>query len=383
MEATLTERTKEMKHPSSRSLMIPAAGVAAVVLGAGGGVAAYAVASDTATQTIVRQVTVTDSQPAASNSALSVSAIYDRVHEGVVTIKVNTQGGQALGSGFVIDSAGHIVTNAHVVDGASAISVEFANGSTYDAQLVGTDPSTDVAVIKVDAPTSVLTPLEFGDSSAVQVGDEVVAIGSPLGLNETVTSGIVSALHRTITSPNNFSINDAIQTDAAINHGNSGGPLLNSSGEVIGINSQIESDSGGNDGIGFAVPSGTVKSVADQIIATGKVEHAYLGVGIATIDESLSSELGLPAGVEVTQVTPGGPADDAGLKAADATTVVAGQEFPTGGDVITAVDGKAVSTSEELQSAIGALKPGDTASISFSRDGSEHTVQVTLGTRPS
>ena len=382
MEATDTERT-EMKRLPSRSLKIAAAGAAAVVLGAGGGVAAYAVASDTATQTIVRQVTVTDSQPAASSSALSVSAIYDRVHQGVVTIKVATQGGQALGSGFVIDGAGHIVTNAHVVDGASSISVEFANGSSYDAQLVGTDPSTDVAVIKVDAPSSVLTPLELGDSNTVQVGDQVVAIGSPLGLDETVTSGIVSALHRTITSPNNFAINDAIQTDAAINHGNSGGPLLNSSGAVIGINSQIESDSGGNDGIGFAVPSNTVKSVADQLVATGKVEHAFLGVGIATIDEALSAELNVPTGVEVTQVTPGGPADDAGLKAADATSVVAGQEVPTGGDIITAVDGKSVTTSEELQSVIGAMKPGDTASLTVSRDGSSRTVQVTLGTRPS
>ena len=382
MAATDTERT-EMKRLPSRSLKIAAAGAAAVLLGAGGGVAAYAVASDTATQTIVRQVTVTDSQPAASSSALSVSAIYDRVHDGVVTIKVATQGGQALGSGFVIDSAGHIVTNAHVVGGASSISVEFANGSSYDAQLVGTDPSTDVAVIKVDAPSSVLTPLQLGDSNTVQVGDQVVAIGSPLGLDETVTSGIVSALHRTITSPNNFAISDAIQTDAAINHGNSGGPLLNSSGQVIGINSQIESDSGGNDGIGFAVPSNTVKSVADQLLATGKVEHAFLGVGIATIDGGLSAELNVPAGVEVTQVTPGGPADRGGLEAADATSVVAGQEVPTGGDIITAVNGKSVTTSEELQSVIGAMKPGDTASLTISRDGSEHTVQVTLGTRPS
>ena len=372
-----------MKHPSSRSLKIAAASVAAVALGAGGGAAAYSVASETATQTVVRQVTVTNSEPAAADSALSVSALYDRVHAGVVTIKVTTPEGQALGSGFVIDSSGHIVTNDHVVDGASSISVEFSDGATYDAQLVGADPSTDVAVIKINAPSSQLTPLQLGDSSAIQVGDGVVAIGSPLGLNETVTSGIVSALHRTITSPNNFSINDAIQTDAAINHGNSGGPLLDLEGQVIGINSQIESDSGGNDGIGFAVPSNTVKSVVSQILATGKVEHAYLGVGIATITDALASQLGLPAGVEVTQVTAGGPAADADLKAADATTVVAGQEFPTGGDVITAVDGKKVATSEELQSIIGAMKPADTASITYSRQGSEHTVQVTLGTRPS
>jgi len=382
MEGDGYRKDTEMKRLPSRSLKIAAAGAAAVVLGAGGGVAAYEVASGTATQTVVRQVTVTDSQPAAS-SALSVSALYDRVHQGVVTIKVTTPEGQALGSGFVIDSEGHIVTNDHVVDGASSISVEFPDGSTYDAQLVGTDASTDIGVIKVAAPSSELTPLQLGDSSALQVGDEVVAIGSPLGLNETVTSGIVSALNRTITSPNNFSINDAIQTDAAINHGNSGGPLLDLQGQVIGINSQIESDSGGNDGIGFAVPSNTVESVVSQLLATGKVEHAYLGVGIATITDGLSSQLGLPAGVEVTQVTSGGPAADAGFKAADATTVVGGQEFPTGGDVITAVDGKPVSTSEELQSVIGAMKPGDSASITYSRDGSEHTVQVTLGTRPS
>jgi putative serine protease PepD len=372
-----------MKHPSPRSLKIAAASVAAVALGAGGGAAAYTVAGSSGTETVVRQVTVSDSQPTANDSALSVSALYDRVHQGVVTIKVTTPQGQALGSGFVIDSAGHIVTNDHVVAGASSISVEFADGATYDAELVGADPSTDVAVVKVDAPSSELTPLQLGDSSAVQVGDEVVAIGSPLGLDETVTSGIVSALNRTITSPSNFAINDAIQTDAAINHGNSGGPLLDLQGQVIGINSQIESDSGGNDGIGFAVPSNTVKSVVSQLLATGKVEHAYLGVGIATITDALASQLGLPAGVEVTQVTPGGPAADAGLKGADATTVVGGQEFPTGGDVITAVDGKNVSTSEELQSVIGAMKPGDSASITYSRDGSEHTVQVTLGTRPS
>jgi putative serine protease PepD len=381
MDSTNTERI-EMKRLPSRSLGIAAALVAAVALGAGGGVAAFAVASSP-TKTIVRQVTVTNSQPAAAGSALSVSALYERVHKGVVTIKVSTQGGQALGSGFVIDNAGHIVTNAHVVDGASSISVEFPDGSTYDAELVGADASTDVAVVKVTAPSSELSPLQLGDSSAVQVGDGVVAIGSPLGLDETVTSGIVSALHRTITSPNNFAISDAIQTDAAINHGNSGGPLLDLEGQVIGINSQIQSDSGGNDGIGFAVPSNTVKSVVSQLLATGKVEHAYLGVGIATITDALASELGLPAGVEVTQVTPGGPADDAGLKAADSAATVGGQQFPTGGDVITAVDGNKVTTSDELQSAIGAKKPGDTVSITYSRDGSQHSVQVTLGTRPS
>jgi putative serine protease PepD len=372
-----------MKRLPSRSLKVAAAFVAAVALGAGGGVAAYAVASDTATpQTIVRQVTVTNAQPA-NSSALSVSSLYDRVHRGVVTVKVTTSQGDALGSGFVLDTQGHIVTNDHVVDGASSISVEFEDGASYDATLVGADASTDVAVIKVDAPSSELTPLQLGDSSAVGVGDAVVAIGSPLGLDETVTSGIVSALHRTITSPNNFSIPDAIQTDAAINHGNSGGPLLDLEGRVIGINSQIESDSGGNDGIGFAVPSNTVKSVVTQLIASGKVEHAYLGVAVATVDDSLSSQLGIPAGAEVTQVRSGTPAAAAGLKAADSAQDVDGQQVPTGGDVITAVDGQKISTSEELQSVIGAKKPGDKVTVTYTRDGSEHTVDLTLGTRPS
>ena len=171
-----------------------------------------------------------------------------------------------------------MITNQHVVDGAESVKVTFSNGKTYDATVVGSDPSTDIAVIDVDAPASVLEPLELANSSQLEVGDGVVAIGSPFGLEQTVTTGIVSALHRQITSPNNFAIDDAIQTDAAINHGNSGGPLLDLNGDVIGVNSQIESESGGNDGVGFAVPSNTVKRIADGLIADGSVEHAYLGV---------------------------------------------------------------------------------------------------------
>ena len=168
------------------------------------------------------------------------------------------QQGQAQGSGFVYDTAGHVITNEHVVEGANSISVRFWNGAAYKATLVGTDPSTDVAVIKVDAPASMLHPLELGNSSAIQVGQGVVAIGSPYGLEETVTAGIVSALHREMTAPNDFTIGDSIQTDAAINHGNSGGPLLDLTAKVIGVNSQIESDSGDNAGVGFAIPSNTV-----------------------------------------------------------------------------------------------------------------------------
>jgi putative serine protease PepD len=217
---------------------------------------------------------VTDAQPVSSTSTLSVSEIYRRAHRGVVQITVAQSspgpfGGAstAQGSGFVYDMSGDIVTNEHVVDGASSISVKFWNGKTYKAKLVGSDASSDLALIKVDAPSSVLHPLTVGDSSTVQVGDSVVAIGSPFGLNESVTSGIVSALHRQITAPNNATIHDAIQTDAALNHGNSGGPLLDDEGRVIGVNAQIESSSGGNDGVGFAISSTLLRSTIAQLLA--------------------------------------------------------------------------------------------------------------------
>ena len=293
------------------------------------------------------------------------------------------QQGQAQGSGFVFDADGHIVTNDHVVEGKEKLSVRFWDGSTYDATVVGTDPSTDLAVIKVDAPASKLVTLEVGDSTQLTVGESVVAMGSPFGLEETVTSGIVSALNRQMTSPNNFTINNSIQTDAAINHGNSGGPLLNGAGQVIGVNTQIRSDSGGSDGIGFAIPSSTVSTIVPQIISSGSVEHAYLGVGVASIPSTVADEIGLPAGVEVTEVRQGTPAADAGLKAATGSATVDGQSYPTGGDVITAVDGKAITDGAALQSAIDAKKPGDSVSITYSRNGKSTTVQVSLGTRPS
>src|SRR5216684_1727511 len=279
----------------SRKLAFAAALVAAAGLGA----ATYAALSPDGSKTVVRQVTVTGSQPAANTSALSVNEIYRRSYKSVVQITVATGssspfplGGsdtqQAQGSGFVYDDKGDIVTDQHVVAGAQSISVKFWNGATYKAKVVGTDASTDLAVIKVDAPASLLAPLTLADSSKVQVGDGVVAIGSPFGLAETVTTGIVSALHRQMTSPNGFTINDSIQTDAAINHGNSGGALLNMQGQLIGVTAQIESDSGGNDGVGFAIPSNTVRSIVSQLVATGKAEHAYLGVQL----RSASSDAG-------------------------------------------------------------------------------------------
>jgi S1-C subfamily serine protease len=358
------------------------------------GIGTYALVSSdgTKTTTVVRHVTVSSPQPTAATSALSVTDVYNRASKGVVEITVGSTssdpfGGsraqQAQGSGFVYDEAGHIVTNEHVVDGADSISVRFWNGQTYKATLVGTDPSTDLAVIDVDAPSSVLHPLALGDSDSLQVGEGVVAIGSPFGLENTVTAGIVSALHREMTAPNNFTITDSIQTDAAINHGNSGGPLLDLSGNVIGVNAQIESDSGDNAGVGFAIPSNTVKSIVSQLVSSGNVEHAYLGVGIATVSPSVASELGLPVGVELTDVRAGTPAADAGLEGADSSRTIAGQDFPTGGDVVTAIDGKAVTDATALSSAIDTHKPGDTVTITYVRDGQTETVKVTLATRPS
>ena len=359
-----------MSFPN-RTLPLAAVLAAAAVIGVGGGAATYAaLGQGTKTKTVVRNVTAASSEPAAAGRSLSINEIYQHSYRSVVELTVSsTQAGstpfggsqsqKAQGSGFVYDADGHVVTNEHVVDGATSISVRFWNGSTYHATVVGTDASTDVAVVKVDAPSSVLRPLSLGDSSEVAVGDGVVAIGSPFGLEETVTSGIVSALHRQISSPNNFAIANAIQTDAAINHGNSGGPLLNSQGEVVGVNSQIESDSGGSDGVGFAIPSNTVSSVVSQLISSGKAEHAYLGVSVGNQGSS---------GARIASVKSGTPAQRAGLRT---------------GDVITAVDGQQIASGAELQSAIDGKRPGDTASITYTRGGRSKTVQVKLATRPS
>src|SRR6266540_3215268 len=344
-----------------RTLSTAAVLVAAAAIGVGGA-ATYAGLAPEGTRTIVRQETVSNGEPAANTTGLSVSDIYQRTQKGVVEITVTTSqstnpfGGQqtqqAQGSGFVYDSNGRIITNQHVVEGATSISVRFWTGKTYKAELVGSDPSTDLAVIRVDAPASVLTPLTLA------VGDNVVAIGSPFGLENTVTSGIVSALHRQTTSPNHFSIDDSIQKDAAINHGNSGGPLLNAEAQVIGVNAQIESDSGGNDGVGFAIPSNTVKSIVSELISTGKAEHAYLGVSVETVNAS----------VRITEVRTGTPAADAGLQS---------------GDTIVSVDGKRIVSGDGLTSAISTKKPGDTVSITYSRGGQSHTVKIELASRPT
>jgi putative serine protease PepD len=385
---------RSMQPRTTRTATIAAALVVAAGIGAGGGAATYAALSDEGTRTVISSpATVESPQPAASTSeSNSVSEVYEQTYKSVVEItSISGQstpfGGeeraQGQGSGFVYDDEGHIVTNQHVVDGADTVSVRLWDGSTYDGTVVGSDPSTDLAVIKVDAPANVLQPLALGNSDDLTVGETVVALGSPFGLEGTVTSGIVSALHRQMTAPNNFTINDSIQTDAAINHGNSGGPLVNGAGEVVGVNAQIESESGGSDGIGFAIPSKTVESIVPQIIANGSVEHAYLGVGVAELSQSVAEELGVPAGVALTDVRQGSPAAEAGLEAATGSATVDGQSYPTGGDVITALDGNAVKTGAELQNAVDAKRPGDSISITYTRDGQSQTVEITLGTRPA
>jgi len=296
-------------------------------------------------------------------------------------------GGVATGSGFLIDTEGHIVTNSHVVDGASKVQVTLgSNETSHEAEIVGTDPATDVALLKVDVPADQLHPLALGDSSKVQVGDPVVAIGNPFGLNRTVTSGIVSALQRQIQAPNGFSISHVIQTDAAINPGNSGGPLIDASGRVIGINSQIQSGGGGgNVGIGFAVPINTARDVVGQIERDGKVEHAYIGITGGSVTPAIADALKLPTekGVLVNEVIEDGPADKAGIKAGETEATIEGAKVRRGGDVITGIDGEPVTSMEDVIDAVDAAEPGEEMEMTVVRaDGEEKTVTVTLGVRP-
>jgi S1-C subfamily serine protease len=298
-------------------------------------------------------------------------------------------GGVATGSGFVIDTEGHLLTNNHVVEGASKIEVKLGSSErSYPAKVVGTDPSTDVALLKVDVAADQLHPLRLGDSSKVEVGDPVVAIGNPFGLDRTVTSGIVSALQRQIEAPAGFSISHVIQTDAAINPGNSGGPLIDSEGRVIGINSQIETgggSSGGNVGIGFAIPIDTAREVAKQIEESGKVQHAYLGIEGGSINPQLAKALNLPVekGVLVASVAKGGPADKAGIEGGDTSATIEGAEVTLGGDIITKIDGNEIASMEDLVEAIDAKKPGDQLEVTVLRGGAEKSLSVTLGNRPA
>ncbi len=293
----------------------------------------------------------------------------------------------ALGSGFVLDANGDIVTNDHVVAGSTGIRVGLSGGATYPATLVGSDPSTDIAVLHVNAPASALHPLAL-DTGSVQVGDPVYAIGNPFGLERTMTAGIVSATGRDIRSPNGLTIPNAIQTDAPINHGNSGGPLIGADGHVVGVSSQIEGGTvDANVGIGFAVGSATVQSVAQQLIATGHAQHPWLGVQLATIDPTLRSEVhGLPAqGAAVMRVVKGSPAAQAGLKAADLPKTLSASSTPriAAGDAIVGLDGAPVTSADQLTDAVAAHAPGDRIALTVSRGGTQRNVTVTLGNAPA
>ena len=331
-----------------------------------------------------------------SDDGASVHEVYMRYGHGVVSVDVaaTTEAAPAGGSGFVVDEAGHIVTNQHVVEDAEDISVRFAEGTRRSAEVVGEDPSTDIAVIQVDAPRGALEPLTLGDSDSVGVGEPVIAIGNPLNVGISVTTGIVSGVGRPIKAPNNYTINDAIQTDAAINPGNSGGPLLDSRGTVIGVNAQIASESGGFEGVGFAVPINTVKGVVTQLITEGKVVHGYIGVSMFQLgidelaaytglsEDELKEEYGFPAsGAIVSKVTPGGPADKAGIRGGEQEQVE-GIPVPVG-DVITEVEGDPVSSSDDVIEVVNSVKPGDKLGLSVVTPGEKaRHVEVTVGTRP-
>ena len=393
---------------ASRTLLAAGALVGAATLGGGValGLAAATGALDGSSVTTIREaaprVPAAASATRLSSVGLGVNEIYRRAAPGVVQITSTTAprstvdpffglqtqqpAQQALGSGFVIDKSGHIVTNYHVVEGAEQIEVSFSNQATSKATLVGADPSTDLAVLRIDVSSRALTPLALADSDDVSVGDPVVAIGNPFGLDRTVTAGIVSALQRNVTAPNGQAIDHVIQTDAPINQGNSGGPLLNRDGEVIGVNSQISSpNGGGNVGIGFAVPSNTVKNVAAQIIRNGRVERPYLGVVARGIDGELAGFFKLPvdSGLLVERVEPGSPAAAAGIRGGNASAVVSGTDYVLGGDVIVAADGERITELGQLRDVLARHRPGDSVDIELYRGTDRKTVTVKLGRQPS
>lgn len=394
----------------------PLRALALVAAGATGAGVALAVAAGVGvlggreTTTIREIATVPSASPAATflrpGRRLSIYEIYRRSAPGVVQITATStvtvppdpffgdpfglpqqEQRRALGSGFVIDKAGHIVTNYHVIQGARDIQVGFSNGTTVKARVVGSDPSTDLAVLKVDVGARALTPLPLGDSDQVRVGDQVVAIGNPFGYERSVTAGIVSALQRQITAPNQFAIDHVIQTDAPINKGNSGGPLINARGEVIGVNTQIDTgDTGvqGNVGIGFAVPSNTVKSVVAQLITRGRVEHAYLGIRAQEITPDLARVFRLPAqrGILVERVEAGSAAAKAGLRGGTTEVTLAGESYTLGGDVIVRADGVRVTSIARLRDLIRAKRPGDPMTLEIYRGEEPMTLKVKLGRQP-
>ncbi len=345
-----------------------AGGVIALVVASGSG--SHSSTTTTVTQTS-RGFAVPTSLGATTTRGLTINQIYKRDSPGVVDIVVTstsaggngpfgggTQQTQGEGAGVVYNSNGYILTDEHVVANATSVKVTFQDGRTATAHVVGTDPSTDVGVIHVDVPSSELHPIPFADSNTAQVGDAVVAIGSPFSLPETTTSGIVSQTGRSITAPNNYTITGAIQTDAAINPGNSGGPLLDANGNVLGLNDQIQTNSGSNAGVGFAIPSNTVDRIANEIIAGHPVRHAYVGVELNATSSG---------GAQVSSVQPNSPAQSSGLQS---------------GDLVTAINGKTITSTEQFIATVDQYAPGTKLTMTVSRGGQSHTITVTLGTRP-
>lgn len=318
---------------------------------------------------------------------LILTQLYNRSRYSVVLISVRTSSGPGTGSGFVYDKEGRIITNNHVVEDATSIDVTFLDGSIVEAELVGRDPYSDMAVIQVDLPPERLEPMKLGTSSDLLVGETVVAIGNPFGLANTMTMGIVSAVGRQASAPGNYVIVDVIQTDAAINPGNSGGPLLNLRGEVVGMNTWILSDTGQFSGIGFAVPSDTVKREIDSLIETGTYQHPWIGIVGREITPDIAEAMGLDRdtrGTLVVELSEGGPAEEAGLRGGDRQVAVDGTVMTIGGDVIIGADGKTMNSFYDLIFYVSRYKrPGDVITMTVIRGREIIDIDLTLGVRPS
>jgi len=398
---------------SSRGHFLPVAAlVAASVLGGAVALLGASALGVGSTTTTVRQIqpalganSPTSFESSRRGRALTINDIFRRDAPGVVqvtstqVIRTNpdpffnfgvpqTQTQKALGSGFVMDKAGHIVTNYHVIAGARSVEVSFSNSDNMKARVIGSDPSTDLAVLQIDARSRALTPLAFGNSDNVHVGDSVVAIGNPLGYDRSVTAGIVSAVQRAITAPNQYPIDHVIQTDAPINHGNSGGPLITSGGQVVGVAAQIatgNSGSDGNIGIGFAIPINTVRTVVAQLIKEGKVEHAFIGITAKPVTPRIAHLFRLPSrsGLLVATVQPGSGAAAAGLRAGTNTAVVSGESWPIGGDLILSADGVPLTSVDQLRDLISAKQPGQSISLVVYRGTKQLKLNVKLGRQPS
>ena len=326
-------------------------------------------------------------------NGFDAARVYREASPGVVTIRSIFGGGNAAeGSGFVLDTDGHIVTNAHVVTDESSgkrvpakeVFIEFPDRNVVPAEIVGFDPFADVALLKIEPDGFALHPLKLGNDADLQVGQPVAAIGSPFGEMQSLSSGIISATDRSVKSLTQFQIEGAIQTDASINPGNSGGPLLDAGARVLGINEQIETSSGSNSGVGFAVPVSAIKRSIAQLEATGSAEYAYIGVSSQALYPQLAEKLGLDTtfGGLLAEVVPGGPAEKAGLKGGDKEVKFQAGEYSTGGDVILQVEGQNVVTPNDLARLIAAKKPGEKVTLTILRDGEKKQVEVTLGKRP-